>query len=133
MLISHKWVSKYTLKFQFQESWQKCIFSTLQPTLNEGQNNSKSHKNRCPCLSLKWVPKSVLKTQFWESRQKCIFSTLVRLALNAGKIAPIPIKIGVHTYLSNGYLNPLSKLNFEKVEKVHIFNLERGPKQLQNW
>ena len=39
------------------------------------------------------------------------------------KIAPNLIKIGVHAYLLNGYLNPLSKLNSEKVEKVHVFNL----------
>ena len=50
-----------------------------------------------------------------------------------GKIAPNLIKIGVHAYLSNGYLNPLSKLNFKKVTNVHIFNLgftklERVPK-----
>ena len=49
------------------------------------------------------------------------------------KIALNVIKIGVHAYLSNGYLNPLSKLNSEKVEKVYLFNvaltnLERGPK-----
>ena len=68
--------------------------------------SSKSNKNWCPCLSLKWVP---------------IF------------IAPNLIKIGVHAYLANGYLNPLPKLNFRKSTKVHIFklglsNLERGPK-----
>ena len=49
------------------------------------------------------------------------------------KITRNVIKIGVNAYLSNGYLNPLLKLNSEKVEKVHIFNLglnnlERGPK-----
>ena len=49
------------------------------------------------------------------------------------KLDPNIIKIGVHAYLSNGYLNPLSKLNFEKVEKMHLFNLgltnlEQGPK-----
>ena len=38
-------------------------------------------------------------------------------------MAPKLIKIGVHAYLSNGYLNPLSKLNFKKVGKVDIFNL----------
>ena len=37
------------------------------------------------------------------------------------KIAPNLIKIGVHAYLSNGYLNPLSKLNFEKVDKSESF------------
>ena len=45
--------------------------------MNEGQNSSKHHNNRCPCLSLKWVPKSTFKIEFQESRQKCIFSTLV--------------------------------------------------------
>ena len=33
-----------------------------------------------------------------------------------GKIDPNIIKIGVHAYLSNGYLKPLSKLNSEKVK-----------------
>ena len=42
-------------------------------------------------------------------------------------------KIGVLSYVSNGYLNPLSKHNSEKVEKLHLFNLgltnlERGTK-----
>ena len=37
------------------------------------------------------------------------------------KIAPKLIKIGVHAYLSNGYLNPLSKLNYEKVNKSAYF------------
>ena len=51
----------------------------------------------------------------------------------SAKIAPNLIKIRVHAYLSNGYLNPLSKFNSEKVTKVHLFsvglrNLERGPK-----
>ena len=41
----------------------------------------------------------------------------------SAKIAPNLTELGVHAYLSNGYLNPLSKLNYEKVEKVHIFNL----------
>ena len=49
------------------------------------------------------------------------------------KIAPNLIKIGVHAYLSDGYLTPLSNINFEKVENVHLFNLgvtnlEQGPK-----
>ena len=52
------------------------------------------------------------------------------------KITLNVIKIGVNAYLSNGYLNPLLKLNSEKVEKMHIFNLgltnlERRPKYLQ--
>jgi len=76
--LSLKCVSKYTIKFLLGESRQKCIFSTLVwPTLNEDQNTSKSHINRCPWLSLKWEPKSTFKTQFWESQQKCIFSMLV--------------------------------------------------------
>ena len=37
------------------------------------------------------------------------------------KITPNLIKIGVHAYLSNGYLNPLSKLNSEKVNKSAYF------------
>ena len=49
------------------------------------------------------------------------------------KIATNLIKIGVHTYFSNGYLNPLLKLNYEEVDKSAYFNLgftnlERGPK-----
>ena len=55
------------------------------PTLNAWQNSSKSHKYRCPCLSLKWVPKSTFKTQFQESRQKCISSTLVLPSLHDGR------------------------------------------------
>ena len=52
------------------------------------------------------------------------------------KIALNLIKIGVHAYVSNGYLNPLSNLNFEKGDKVHLFNLdltnlEQGPKYIQ--
>ena len=62
-----KWVPKSTFKFHFWKSQQKCIFSPfVWPSLNEGQNRSKSHKNRCPCLSLKWVSKSTLKFEFWE-------------------------------------------------------------------
>ena len=37
------------------------------------------------------------------------------------KIDPKIIKIGVYANLSNGYLNPLSKHNFEKVEKSAYF------------
>ena len=52
------------------------------------------------------------------------------------KIAPNLIKIGVHAYLSNGYQNALSKLNFEKVDKIAFYNLclsnlELGPKYIQ--
>ena len=99
-----------------------CIFSTLVwPTLNEGQNNSKSRKNRWPCLSLKRVSKSTLKFQLRESRQKCIFSSLFDQPLTRAKIATNLIKIGFHVYLSNSYLNPLSKLNLEKVDDSAYF------------
>ena len=37
------------------------------------------------------------------------------------KIAPNLKKIGVHAYLSNGYLNAVSKLNSEKVDKSAYF------------
>ena len=37
------------------------------------------------------------------------------------KIDPNLIKIGVHAYLSNDYLNPLSKLDSEKVDKSAYF------------
>ena len=43
------------------------------------KKNSKSHKNRSPCLSLKWVYKSTLKFQFPESRQKCILGSDMKL------------------------------------------------------
>ena len=96
--------------------------STLvSPTLNEGQNSSKSHKNRCPCLSLKWVSKSTFKTQFLESKQKCIFEPWFDQPWTREKITPNLVKIRVHAYLSNGYINPLSKLYFEKVDKSASF------------
>ena len=97
------------------------ISSLVWLTLNEGQNSSKSHKNRYSCLCLKWLSKSTLKIQFWESKKKCIFSTLVWPTLNEAKIAPNLIKIGVHAYLSNGYLNQLSKHNSEKIDKSGYF------------
>ena len=37
------------------------------------------------------------------------------------KLDPNLIKIGVHAYLSNGYLNPLLNLNSEKVKKNAYF------------
>ena len=37
------------------------------------------------------------------------------------KLAPKLIKLGFHAYLSNGYVNPLSKLNSEKVNKSASF------------
>ena len=37
------------------------------------------------------------------------------------KIAPNLIKMGFHAYLSNSYLNLLSKLNSEKVDKSAYF------------
>ena len=48
------------------------------------------------------------------------------------KIATNLIIIGVLVYLSNGYLNPLSKINSGKVATQNLFNLgltnlERGP------
>ena len=86
-------------------------------SLKWGLDRSKSHKNRFPCLSLKRVPKSTFKTQSRENRRKCIFSTLVWPPLTCAKITPNLIKIGLHAYLSIGYLNPLSKLNSEKVNK----------------
>ena len=84
------------------------------------------------CL-LKWVPKSTFKFHFWKRRQKCILPWFDHPWLRA-KIAPNIIKICVHAYLSNGYLNRLSKLNSKREStKVHIFNLgwtniEWGPK-----
>ena len=116
--LSLKWVSKSTLKFQFRESWKKCIFlSLVWTTLNGGQNSSQYHKNRCPCLSLKWIHKSTFKPQFWESKKSAYFQPLFDQPWMRDKIAPNILKIGLHAYLSNGYLNPLSKLNSEKDEK----------------
>ena len=37
------------------------------------------------------------------------------------KITPNLLKIDVHAYLSNGHLNLLSKLNYEKVDKSAYF------------
>ena len=37
------------------------------------------------------------------------------------KITPNLIKIGVHAYLSNGYVNSLSNVNFEKDDKSAYF------------
>ena len=87
---------------------------------------------------LKWVPKSTFKFHFWESQQKCIFSTFHDHPWMRAKIAPNLIKIGVHGflwfltsktawnplkvcmhgYLSNGYLNSLSNFNYKKVGKI---------------
>ena len=69
-----KWVPKSTFKFHFWKSQQKCIFSTfVWPSLNEGQNSSIYHKNRCPFLSLKWISKSTLKFKFWEFGKTATF------------------------------------------------------------
>ena len=89
--------------------------------MKEGPNSSKFHKNRCPCLSVRWVPKTTFKTQFRKSRQKCIFWTLVWPTLNEKKIAPNLLKIGVDAYLSNVYLNWLSKVNSKKGDKSAYF------------
>ena len=37
------------------------------------------------------------------------------------KITPNHKQIGVHAYISNGYLNPLSKLNFNNVDNSAYF------------
>ena len=69
-----KWVPKSTFKFQFWKSGQKCILSTfVWQSLNEGQNSSKSHENRCRCLYLKWVYKSTFKFEFWEIEKNATF------------------------------------------------------------
>ena len=126
--LSYKWVLKSTFKTQFRESRLKCIFSTLVwLILNGGQNNYRSNKNRFQCLSLKWVPISTFKTQLWESLQRCIFSTLFDQPWKRPKIAQNLIKIGVHAYLSNAYLNPLSKLNSKKVKTLEEISTQNGP------
>ena len=86
------------------------------------------------CL-LKWVPKSTFKFHLWESQQKCIFSTFLDHPWMRAKIAPNLIRIGVHAYLWNGYLNLLYNLNFQKMEKCNVLGLsltkfDRGPKWL---
>ena len=69
-----KWVPKSTFKFQLWKSRQNCIFSTLvRQSLIKGQNSSKYHINRCPCLSLKWVSKSTLKFDFSENGKNATF------------------------------------------------------------
>ena len=69
-----KWVHKSTFKFHFLKRQQKCIFSAfVWPSLNEGQNSSEYHKNRCPCLSLKWVSKSTLQFEFSENGKNATF------------------------------------------------------------
>ena len=129
-----KWVHQSTFKTQFRESRQKCIFATLVlPTLNEGQNSSKSHKNRCACLSLKWVYISTLNFNSEKVDKSAYFEPWIDQPSTRAKIARNLIKIVFHAYVSNRYLNPLSKLNSEKVEKVNLFNLfftnlEWGPK-----
>ena len=57
-----------------------------------------------------------------------IFNLWFDQPLRRDKIAPNLIKIGFHAYLSNGYLNPLSKLNSKKLDKSAYSNLDRGPK-----
>ena len=47
-----------------RKSTKVHIFKLGFPTLNEGQNSSKYHKNKRPCLSLKWVSKSTFKIYF---------------------------------------------------------------------
>ena len=73
----HAYLSNgYLIHFQnkIPRKSTKCIFSTLVwPALNEGQNVSKSHKIRCPCLSLKWVPKNTLKFEFWDIEKNATF------------------------------------------------------------
>ena len=134
--LSLKWVLKSTLKTQFWESWKKCIVSTLAwATLNEGQNSSKSHKNRCPFLSLKSVPKSTFKFHFWKSQQSAYFQLLFDHSCRRAKIALNLIKISVHAYLWNGYLNLLQNLNLKKWEicnvlGLHLTKFDGGPKWL---
>ena len=134
MLISLK-VPKSTFKTELREIRQKCIFSTLVwSTLIKGQDSSKSHKNRCPCLSLKWVSKSSLNFQFRESRQKWKFSTLVSQTLNAGQNNSKSYKNRCLCLSLKWASKSTLKFQFQKKStKVHIFNLgltklEQGPK-----
>ena len=91
-------------------------------TLNEGQNSSKSHKNKWPGLSLKWVSKSTLKFQFRESWKKRIFWTLLWTMLKEGQNSFESHKnMSIHAYMSNRYLNLLSKRNSENVDKSAYF------------
>ena len=122
MLISEMGIPKSTFKTQFRESRVTYIFSTLDwPILNAGQNNSKSHKNRCPCLSLKWVSKSTLKFQFQESWQKCIFYTLVWPTLNEGQNSSKSHKNRFPCLCLKWVPISTLKLNSEKVDKTSYF------------
>ena len=118
-ILSLKCVPNSTLKFQFQESRQKCIFSNLVwPPLIKGPNRSKSHKNRCQCLYLKWVSKSTLKFEFLENGKKY---NVLGLGLTKFDRCPkwlaIAKKYTCMLYLPNGYLNTVSNFNFEKIKK----------------
>ena len=94
-------------KTQFQETWQKWIFLNLVwPTLKKCKNSSKYHKNRFPYLSLKWVPNSTFDN-FEKVNKSASFQTWFDQPWTRAKITPNLIKISVHAYLSNGYLNLL--------------------------
>ena len=89
-----KWVHKSTFKFHFLKTKQKCIFSAfVWPSLNEGQNSSKSHKNRCPCLSLKWVSKSTLNLNFQKMEKMQRFRPWFDEVWSRSKMARNPKKI----------------------------------------
>ena len=98
-----KWVHKSTFKFHFLKSQQKWIFPAfVWPSLNECQNSSKSHKNRCPCLFLKWLSKSTLKFEFFRKWKKCNVLGLGLTKFDRGpKWLTIPKKSTCRDYLSN--------------------------------
>ena len=58
------------------------------------------------CL-LKWLPKSTFKFHFWKVNKSASFKLLFDHPWMRAKITPNLIKIGVHAYLWNGYLNLL--------------------------
>ena len=122
-------------KLNHWESRQKCIISTLVwPTLNEGQNNSKYHKNRCRCLSLKWIPKSTFKIQFRECWKKFLFSTFVWPTLNKGQNSSNSHKHRCPCLSLKWVSKSTLKLRFRESRQKCIFstmvwpNLEHGPK-----
>ena len=86
-----------------------CIFSRVR--LKAGPNSSKHYKTWRAHLYIKQASKSMIKFQFWEFGQKwnsvMRFQLLFDHSCRREKIAPNLIKIGVHAYFWNGYLNLL--------------------------
>ena len=108
------WISRMSIKVH--------ILNIGFTNLEWGKNSSKSHKYRCPCLSLKWVSKSTFKTQFWESRQKCLFSTLVSQPWTRAKITPNLIKNRCPCLSLKWEFKSTLKFQFRKSRQKCIFS-----------